>query len=204
MIKAVIFDAGKVIFRSENSKVRKDISDTLLVPLESVNWFWQEYIPLLGSGKITETQFWQSFYQELRPTVPLPKHNLLSRQFKSNFYIYRGTQKVIQELKKAGYRLAVLSNTIEAHNRVMIEKKAFVGFEVIVLSNEVGFRKPGPEIYQITLDKLGVKPEEAIFIDDLPENISTAEKLGIKGILFTNSRQLRKQLLQLNVSINKN
>uniref|UniRef100_A0AC34GMT4 Epoxide hydrolase n=1 Tax=Panagrolaimus sp. ES5 TaxID=591445 RepID=A0AC34GMT4_9BILA len=59
-------------------------------------------------------------------------------------------------------------------------------FDVIVESCKVNMRKPFPDIYKYTLEKLGLKPEECIFIDDLQMNCETAEKLGIKSIQVVN------------------
>ncbi len=54
--------------------------------------------------------------------------------------------------------------------------------------------KPAEKIYRIALDQLQVKPKEAVFVDDMPENIEACEKLGMKGIRFTNPESALKQL----------
>ena len=51
-----------------------------------------------------------------------------------------------------------------------------------------------PKIFEITLDKLGVKPDEAVFVDDGKNNVLAAEKLGMKGIIFENAKQLEETL----------
>ena len=70
-------------------------------------------------------------------------------------------------------------------------------FELRVLSYEVGSWKPEAKIYALALEKAGVKPEEAIFIDDQKKNVDAAEALGIHGIVFQNTEQLRTKLLEL-------
>ena len=67
-------------------------------------------------------------------------------------------------------------------------------FDVIISSYNVRMKKPDPRIYQHTLEKLGIRPEEAVFIDDLEENVKGAEVVGIKGIVFKNSEQCRSDL----------
>jgi len=57
-------------------------------------------------------------------------------------------------------------------------------FDHIVVSAEVGLIKPDPRIYQLALDGLGVAPGEAVFVDDMPENIAGAEALGMHGVRF--------------------
>jgi putative hydrolase of the HAD superfamily len=62
-------------------------------------------------------------------------------------------------------------------------------FDEIVISAEVGVRKPDPQIYHIALQKLAVHPEEAVFVDDFIENIRAAEALGLKAVWFRSTAQ---------------
>lgn len=61
-----------------------------------------------------------------------------------------------------------------------------------VFSNEIGLVKRKNKIYKVAIKKLKCKASESIFIDDKKENIERAEKLGINGILFKNTSQLKK------------
>jgi epoxide hydrolase-like predicted phosphatase len=56
-------------------------------------------------------------------------------------------------------------------------------FEVIVDSSAVGIRKPNLRIYEMTLEQLGVAPENAVFLDDAPGNIVAARAVGMHAIL---------------------
>jgi putative hydrolase of the HAD superfamily len=67
-------------------------------------------------------------------------------------------------------------------------------FDGYALSFDLGLRKPDPEIYRAALRSVGSRPENAIFIDDIQENIESAERLGIKGILFTTGTDLEVEL----------
>ena len=64
----------------------------------------------------------------------------------------------------------------------------------IVVSGEVGFIKPDPRIFQILLDRNGIVPESAVFIDDVAVNAAAASRLGIHGIHFRSPDQLRRDL----------
>lgn len=57
--------------------------------------------------------------------------------------------------------------------------------------------KPEPEIYQILLNRYGLKADETVFIDDIPENVEGAEKVGIHGILFTTAQEVKDRLIEL-------
>jgi HAD superfamily hydrolase (TIGR01509 family) len=65
-------------------------------------------------------------------------------------------------------------------------------FDVVVLSYEVGCIKPDPEIFRITLRKLGARPEEALFVDDRAVNVAAAEKVGIRGFRFAGPRPIER------------
>lgn len=57
-------------------------------------------------------------------------------------------------------------------------------FDVIVSSGDIGFEKPDPEIYTMTATKLGVNPEECLFVDDIPRFCTAAESVGMQSFLF--------------------
>jgi putative hydrolase of the HAD superfamily len=57
--------------------------------------------------------------------------------------------------------------------------------------------KPEPEIFRIALEQAGVKPEEAVLVDDFHANIEGCEKVGMKGILFQDAQTAMQQLKQL-------
>ncbi len=94
------------------------------------------------------------------------------------------------------YRLAILSNTSRRDFAGYVAaRRGLPGlFEVVVSSAEVGVAKPEPAAYLITLDRLGIHPEQALFVDDLPRNTAAAEALGIPSIVFTGPEALRAEL----------
>jgi putative hydrolase of the HAD superfamily len=61
--------------------------------------------------------------------------------------------------------------------------------DVIIYSHETGLSKPDPRIYRLACDRLGILPEEMIFVDDLEPNVTAAVGLGACGILFTSTAQ---------------
>ena len=74
-------------------------------------------------------------------------------------------------------------------------------FDVIVTSYGEKIAKPNKEIYLRVTQKLGVLPEECVFIDDFKRNIIPAKELGIKTILFRNFKQLKEDLSKLGIKI---
>jgi putative hydrolase of the HAD superfamily len=90
----------------------------------------------------------------------------------------------VRDLRAAGYRTALLTNNIKEYSegwRALISADEIV--DVIVDSSAVGTRKPDPRIYRLALQQLGVEPEESVFLDDAPGNVTAARALGMHAIL---------------------
>ncbi len=96
------------------------------------------------------------------------------------------SERVLRELKEMSLKIGVLSNTAFFIPRKMINKSSLRKYiDAIVLSREVGLRKPHPAIYWEILRKLEVKPEESIFVGDVLEiDIYGAKRVGMIGVLM--------------------
>jgi 2-haloacid dehalogenase len=71
--------------------------------------------------------------------------------------------------------------------------------EGLVLSHEVGLLKPDPRIYELALQRFGLRAERTVFIDDIPTNVDGARAAGLHGIHYQNPDQLRLELTKLGV-----
>lgn len=88
--------------------------------------------------------------------------------------------------RAAGVATAVLSNSWGGGGYDVYTGFDLRGlFDVVVISDEVGLRKPEPEIYQLTAGKLGLRPADCVFVDDTARNLVTAQRLGMATVLFT-------------------
>jgi HAD superfamily hydrolase (TIGR01509 family) len=122
--------------------------------------------------------------------------------------VYRSTRKfndgileIVRELKAAGYSLPVLSNATHENIRAAKEFGAYDHFEPLILSAEVGFEKPDRRIFELAAKRIGLRPEECVFIDDKRRNVEVAKGAGYNAILFRNAKQLRKDLKRHGVVI---
>ena len=106
------------------------------------------------------------------------------------------TVELFRELKeKDSYKMYALTNWQEGLFDIALVRYNFLHwFDGRVVSGEEKTRKPFPDFYQILLNRYGVDPGEAIFIDDNLRNVKAAEELGIKSIHFQSTRQLRQKL----------
>lgn len=87
-------------------------------------------------------------------------------------------------LREKGFKTALLTNNgwADDEKTTSICLQNVDIFDIVVESCKVKMRKPFPEIYLLTAEKLGLKPEQCVFIDDLEANIEGAKKVGMKGI----------------------
>lgn len=94
-----------------------------------------------------------------------------------------GMWEVVDAARRAGVRTCLLSNSwgtgIYDHDRLAAI------FDALVISAEVGVRKPQPAIFEIAAERIGVGLEGCAFVDDLPQNVRAAEALGIHGVHHT-------------------
>ena len=91
----------------------------------------------------------------------------------------------LMELRKK-YKLGLISNTQSFEMGFFYKNKFFDKFDFVCLSFEVGMIKPNnPEMFKLMLERLGVKPEEAVMVgDNLRDDVLAAESIGMKGILI--------------------
>ena len=91
---------------------------------------------------------------------------------------------------RPAHRTAILSNSADGARR---EEQRRYGFEqlvdVIIYSHEVGLAKPDPAIYRLTEHRLGVQPEQIVFIDDLESHVRAAEACGWHGVVHRHTDQ---------------
>ena len=85
------------------------------------------------------------------------------------------------------YKIALLTNTLPGQDNLIRKQfglDVYSEFDVYINSAYVGLRKPDPDIFHLTLDQLGVAPQQAIFLDDSLRNVDSARELGIHSIQF--------------------
>ncbi len=197
MIKAVIFDFGGVLslkgsllYFGEFYAKKFGGSPEEFKKLLLDNWFKARV------NEISSKEFWENLAGFLKADA-----KAMRKEFMEFFGFNQEIFQLAKELKKS-YKLAMLSNHIEDWlEEVIEEEKMREVFDVIVTSYESKLAKPDPAIYKETVEKLGVKPEECVYIDDIEKNIPPAEEMGMKAIRFKDLKQLKKELKELGVKI---
>jgi len=207
-IKAIIFDIGGVLQRGGKprispreihiSGVHERIAKKLKISIDQYFDSIDSAYAKSAEGKLTKSEVLSSFSKNLNyPPKKLEK--LYFRAYKKVHRKNKGLYRIVTKLKKRGFKLAILSDQWALSKDVFLSKKERKLFDKVVISCEVGMRKPNPKIYKLVLNKLEVKPSEAIFIDNQPWNLIPAHKLGLNTILFVNNKKTKKQLKEFGI-----
>lgn len=183
MIKAVIFDYGKVISTSPGKNTRYDIAVAFNRDEDIVGKAIGMFIKDLRIGNISEDDFWKKMSEQLNTSVPNNKYELWRKGFREKLVIFEDMISYVRKLKEKNIKVAVISNNIMPWVDIIKERNGYAEFDLVLNSCEVGLSKPNPEIYKLALDKLNVKPSETIFIDDREENVETAKQLGMHVLI---------------------
>jgi 2-haloacid dehalogenase len=108
------------------------------------------------------------------------------------------TVAILHELRDRGVRLYALTNWSNETFPLAFERYAFLHvFEGIVVSGAERMIKPDPAIFHVLLNRYGVHPERAVFIDDAPRNVDAATKIGLHALRFRDAASLRAELVAL-------
>jgi epoxide hydrolase-like predicted phosphatase len=205
-IKAVIFDVGGVLalgkFVKIKGKKRRAVHEYISQKIgisvdqwfDSIDYFYPKAI----EGKISEKKTLDKISKNLNINKNKLK-NIIIQAYKKNFIQNKRLYSFAFNLKKQGYKIAVLSNQWYFSKKAIIFPRYMKKFNVVVISCDVGMRKPNPKIYKMIIKKLKLSPRETIFIDDFILNIQPAKKLGMKTILFKNNNQLFRDLKKFNL-----
>ena len=194
MIKAIIFDFGRVIsaqkptslFRSY--EVELGLDPGAINPIMFGSQAWQDTL----LGRKTTEEFWYLIGPELGLNT-VDEINRFRRRYHADEAINQAVLDLIRKLH-GRYRLAILSNSPPGLNRWLLDWKIRDLFEVVFCSGDEGLIKPDPAAFKLTLERLGAKPGEAVFIDDTRDHVEAACKLGIHGIVFTTAEALNNDL----------
>ncbi|HEX4803811.1 MAG TPA: HAD family phosphatase [Myxococcaceae bacterium] len=197
--RAIIFDVGRVLLRVDISRSLAGLAENLPLSPDEIwsaisndpRWpDWQEgrisprdwhlHLAKRLGGPLTFEQFVDSWNRALDP-VPIHENPLFEKLSRR-------------------YRLALLSNTDPIHVAHINATYDFLRFfPVRIYSCSVGASKPNPLIYREALRATKARAEEAVYIDDVPDYVEAARRLGMAGIPFQSPQQLETDLRALGV-----
>jgi glucose-1-phosphatase len=188
-IKAVIFDVGGVLLRTEDRAPREKMAEKLGLTYKelSAQIFDSEIADRSTIGEVDENEVWM--YVQERFNLTAAELEQFRRDFWSGDDLDAGLIEFIRSLRQ-NYRIGLLSNAWTGTREALTKRFSFLdAFDVTIFSAEVGLKKPDPKIYHLVLRELEVEPREAVFVDDFEENITAARALGIHGVHFKGREQ---------------
>ncbi len=194
-IKAIFFDLGGVILRTEHQAPREQLAGRLNMEYDDLVKlvFNSESARNASTGKITADAHWSAIAKRLRRPDEV---KAIESEFFGGDVLDQELINFIRELKKT-YITGLISNAWSDLRAYMIAKKFDDAFHHIIISAEVGITKPDARIYNIALEQAGVQAEEAIFVDDFVENIEAAFELGMQTVHFTDPQKAMKLVKKL-------
>ncbi|MBU1727337.1 MAG: HAD family phosphatase [Candidatus Omnitrophica bacterium] len=203
MIEAVIFDLGNVLVDFDYTPAAKRMAYFCdKSPEEIVGLFFDAKVTQeFEEGRISAQDFFLNIKKMLNLNL---KYEAFVPIWNEVFFLSAKNRAVfaLANRLRNNYKTILLSNTNILHYEYL--KKNFPVFNVfhhVLTSCEVGYAKPRQEIYQKTLEVLGIPPENVFYTDDRAELVESATKLGIKSFLFTSVEQLKKDLVDSGVNI---
>ncbi|MGP3925013.1 HAD family hydrolase [Streptomyces sp. 8N616] len=146
------------------------------------------------SGRIDAEAFERGFAERLRAHGADVQAEGLTARMQAGMSIDQDVLALLGDLRTAGYPVALVSNSFGTGTYDSVDLAAVA--DAVVISSEVGIRKPSRRIYAIACERLGVTPEEAVMIDDLQQNLDGAARIGIGGVLHTSATDTRRQLAE--------
>ena len=193
----VIFDLGGVAVEAEADRLVFQVSQVLGRSFEDVQQavYDKEMLLPFELGQISAA----AYYEGLKRTLKLPWGYEQFVHAWNDILGERPKMGALLRRLRARYKLSALSNTNELHIGHVKSFKSLAPFQDWVASCDVGMRKPDAEIYRLVVQRAGVTPETAVFIDDRQEFVEAAKRAGLASFRFESEEQVVVSLRGLGI-----
>ena len=195
-MKNIIFDLGGVVFGRDPRKWEPEFMEFFaFIHAEKMPEFWVDY----DRGTLTLDEVVRILSREKACDERVTARFIRDAIDRQEEIVE--TRALVGDLKRAGYKLYVLSNMSREFIDFLRKMPVYRCFDGEVISCEEQVVKPEPEIYRRLLDRYSLDPAENLFIDDRPVNLEAARTFGISTFLFGHREaqrscdELRKMLL---------
>ena len=195
-VRAIVFDFGGVLTRSEVSEAQLSGYDALLhLPAGTLRAKLHsgEAWELASTGRISARAYWERAGLPYEALLP-PEFGIFRTGVFRAEPVNEAMVRFARELGRT-YRLALCSNALLDLTEILGERPDIRElFEVVVISVIVGVRKPNPAILELTAARLGLPVDACLLVDDKPRNTAAAEAIGMQAITFYSTEQLAAEL----------
>jgi epoxide hydrolase-like predicted phosphatase len=195
-IRAVFFDLGGVLVRTEYEAPRQHLAERLGMEYDDLVRlvFESETSRMASVGKVSMLEHFEAVARKLKrdPSEAQAIHD--------EFFAGDVTDRVLVDFirsLKPHYKTGLISNAWGDLRSYMTAQGFADAFDHLIISAEVGVVKPKPEIYHLALKQLEVSPSEAVFVDDFIENVEGARAVAMSAIHFKDAGETIAQVKKL-------
>jgi HAD superfamily hydrolase (TIGR01509 family) len=203
-IRFIYFDLGNVLLNFSHRQACEQMGAVSAVSADQV-WeivFASSLEQRFESGEISDQQFYEEYCTAIGSK---PDYEALLLAGSDIFTVNAAMLPLLAQLKAAGYRLGILSNTCRAHwNHCIARRYSVVSsiFDCYALSFELLACKPEAKIYHRAAALADVEPHEIFFVDDLLANVQGAKQAGFEAVLYASVPQLAAALAEREIRCN--
>lgn len=202
MIKAVIFDYGNVISLTHTGDCGPEMEKLTGIPANVFRAAYEVYRFEFDRGTINGSQMYSKTLAHYGYIKESKDEELTKKLARMDLETWRGFHQDVTDwglsLQKQGYKLGILSNMpYEFLDLYEKDIPMFTNADFTTFSCRVHLIKPEKGIYEDCLKGLNVKPEEAVFFDDILENIEAAKALGINAIHWTGLEKAKTEFAKI-------
>ena len=201
--EALIVDYGGVLTTSIQDSMQVfaneegiELQDLARIALAAYVEGDDDLVTAFETGQMSEEDFSFEFAQRLAYATgkEIDPERFVARMF-GGVRLEEGMLETVAETRRAGFKTALLSNSwgLSGYPRERFSDL----FDVVVISGEVGMRKPQPEIFRFTAEKLGVETSGCVFVDDHSGHVKAARAEGMTTVLHRNPAETIPQLQEL-------
>jgi epoxide hydrolase-like predicted phosphatase len=197
MIKAFLFDYDGVVTAGvPDGTLAGRLAKNLDVSVSTASeWIARIWTPLL-EGKMSEDEVFTIFEEEYGKPISSAQRDVWFKW--EDLTPIPVMVELLRTLKTKGYPIGVLSNATVTTKKEIRENGGYHEFDFVIISSEVGCKKPDAKIFEIALEKLpGLKPNEVVFLDDREPAVATASELGFRTILVKDHQAVIREVREL-------
>ena len=203
-LRAVVVDFGGVLTTSVGSALAvlgAGIGADPMLPARLLSRDEQSSRLLVEheEGRLSQRGFEEGFAERLRAHGAEATADGLVATIQAALQPDRAMLDLIRELRASGVPVGLLSNSLGDDCYAGFDLPAL--FDAVVISAEIGARKPSSRAYGAACDALGVAPEEAVMVDDLEHNIVAARRFGMAGVVHTSAAVTAAALAGLGIRV---
>ncbi len=194
-IRAVIFDMGGVLLTNRIEEILQGLAGALGIDKKAFREFQLGYHDRMIRGRLSVREFAGMVDERFGLGMGADRIiQLWKRSYLEVMSVNEGILEIVRKLKEKGYKLGIISNVPDLHAQINRERNLFRPFDVCILSCEVGLTKPQEEVFRLAASRLGLMPEECVFIDDREKYLSVPRKMGFRVIQYKGNEELISEL----------